>query len=212
MTEKVILGLILTPVTYCLFQSSFQPLLRIPAQLVLRKMLEVQRNLICLNHKAIRCGWKLYKKGVSRPWVHFNLYRRSWLNMYEDRQVYSSIDRLLRDEVWSGEVLPVDDDGVGGRLVSISTALLVTTPTGREETHWALLHSSHEWTVTLATVYLDSQLQGRSTDWMFSHTGKYPSSFYLNFLKTSKSICKRSRNTSDNWNQLLDFTGKFILQ
>ena len=32
----------------------------------------------------------------------------------------------------SVELLPVDDDGVGGRLVAISAALLVTTPTERE--------------------------------------------------------------------------------
>lgn len=29
-------------------------------------------------------------------------------------------------------LLPVDDDGVGGRLVAIPAAFLVTTPTGRE--------------------------------------------------------------------------------
>lgn len=51
----------------------------------------------------------------------------------EDRQVQRERDRFLTEtKPPSGEFLPVDDDGVGGRLVAISAALLVTTPTGRE--------------------------------------------------------------------------------
>lgn len=51
----------------------------------------------------------------------------------ERRQTGTERDRFLTEtKPPSGEFLPVDDDGVGGRLVAISAALLVTTPTGRE--------------------------------------------------------------------------------
>lgn len=68
---------------------------------------------------------------LEKPEPYFSLQE---LNEYmfvckkrEDTQGHSSRDRHMKP----GEVLPVDDDGVRGRLISISTALLVTTPAGR---------------------------------------------------------------------------------
>lgn len=66
-----------------------------------------------------------------------------------------------------GELLPVDDDGVGGRLVAVPAALLVTTPTGRQKNTFHTLSATCRPGASKLTLALDEA-------WWFSNCGPWP--------------------------------------